>query len=264
MTYWTLLLFVFILYLLPCLSFSYLKKISTKKVNNFIVFFGLLFHLFLIDQSTFAKGVNLNFSNTLLITSWIAVFIYWLTNFKDQYKGFEYFTLIPAIIILVFNPLVSDQSYAYEAYSSIAVIHIIIALLAYSLLAFGALFSIFLLMVEKNLKGKKNNYLGFSSRLSILDLEKVLFRVYWIGFLLLTITLITGTYFSEEAFNSTLIINHKFIFSICAWMIYSILLLGRMLFGWRGKKAVKFSLIAFVFLFLSYFGSKFVLEILLP
>jgi len=41
------------------------------------------------------------------------------------------------------------------------------------------------------------------------------------------------------------------------------LLLGRIKYGWRGKKAVFISLIAFVFLFLAYFGTKFVLEIIL-
>jgi ABC-type uncharacterized transport system permease subunit len=85
-----------------------------------------------------------------------------------------------------------------------------------------------------------------------------------LGFILLTITLISGSFFSDEIFQVPLIINHKLIFSICAWLIYAILLLGRILFGWRGKKAIKFSLIAFIFLFLAYFGSKFVVEILLP
>ena len=40
-------------------------------------------------------------------------------------------------------------------------------------------------------------------------------------------------------------------------------LFGRNQYGWRGKKAVIISLIAFIFLFLAYFGTKFVLEILL-
>jgi ABC-type uncharacterized transport system permease subunit len=48
-----------------------------------------------------------------------------------------------------------------------------------------------------------------------------------------------------------------------AWVIYGAMLIGRFKYGWRGEKAVIISLIAFVFLFLSYFGTKFVLEILL-
>jgi ABC-type uncharacterized transport system permease subunit len=48
-----------------------------------------------------------------------------------------------------------------------------------------------------------------------------------------------------------------------AWLSYGAMLLGRIKYGWRGKKAVVISLIAFIFLVLSYFGTKFVLEILL-
>jgi ABC-type uncharacterized transport system permease subunit len=136
--------------------------------------------------------------------------------------------------------------------------------LGYSLLAFGALFSIFLLFVEKNVRVKNTNNNAFSSHLSILDMERSLFIIYWLGFFLLTVTLITGTIFTEQLFSSSLVINHKLIFSISAWIIYLILLSGRIIFGWRGKKAIKFSLVAFIFLFLSYFGSKFVIEILLP
>jgi ABC-type uncharacterized transport system permease subunit len=48
-----------------------------------------------------------------------------------------------------------------------------------------------------------------------------------------------------------------------AWITYGTMLLGRMNYGWRGKKAIVISLIAFIILLLSYFGTKFVLEILL-
>ena len=146
----------------------------------------------------------------------------------------------------------------------IAILHMVIALLGYSLLAFGALFSIFLLFVEKNVRVKNTNNNAFSSHLSILDMERSLFIIYWLGFFLLTVTLITGTIFTEQLFSSSLVINHKLVFSISAWIIYLTLLSGRIIFGWRGKKAIKFSLVAFIFLFLSYFGSKFVIEILLP
>ena len=76
--------------------------------------------------------------------------------------------------------------------------------------------------------------------------------------------MVTGTFFTEEFFGTSLVINHKLVFSILAWLIYGGLLFARAIFGWRGKKAIHFSLLAFVFLFLSYLGSKFVIEILLP
>ena len=87
--------------------------------------------------------------------------------------------------------------------------------------------------------------------------------IYWVGFILLTITLITGMSFSEEIFGSAFKFNHKFVFSILAWLVYGALVFGRALFGLRGRKAINLSLVGFVFLLLAYIGTKFVFEILL-
>ena len=264
MTYWILLLLCFVIYILPCLPLKIFAGDTKGRTTNIFVFFGLLFHAGLIYHTTFLTGIDLNFANSLLITSWIGILLYLVINSSGQHKGFEFLTFVPAIFFLVINPLMSGHNYLNETFSTIAILHIVIALLGYSLLAFGALFSIFLLYVEQNVRTKKINTKMFSSTTSILQLENNLFRIYWFGFLLLTITLISGSFFSDKIFHSLLVINHKLIFSICAWLIYAILLLGRIFFGWRGKKAIKFSLIAFIFLLLAYFGSKFVIEILLP
>ena len=93
-------------------------------------------------------------------------------------------------------------------------------------------------------------------------MENLLFKVYWLGFILLSITLFSGILFSNEIFGSAIIWNHKAIFSLMAWITYGAMLFGRTKYGWRGKKAVVISLFAFVFLFLAYFGTKFVIEVL--
>ena len=56
---------------------------------------------------------------------------------------------------------------------------------------------------------------------------------------------------------------HKTILSIIAWIVFLILLIGHWKLGWRGRTAIRGTLIGFVFLMLAYFGSKFVLEIVL-
>jgi ABC-type uncharacterized transport system permease subunit len=42
-----------------------------------------------------------------------------------------------------------------------------------------------------------------------------------------------------------------------------VLLLGRVFLGWRGGRAVRLTLAAMVLLLLAFFGSKFVLELVL-
>ena len=142
-------------------------------------------------------------------------------------------------------------------------LHVNVAILSYSLLAVGAIFSIFILLFENNLANKKKIFSFFYNSFSLLSMENFLFKVYWLGFILLSITLFSGILFSNEIFGSAIIWNHKAIFSLMAWITYSAMLFGRAKYGWRGKKAVVISLFAFVFLFLAYFGTKFVLEVLL-
>jgi ABC-type uncharacterized transport system permease subunit len=53
------------------------------------------------------------------------------------------------------------------------------------------------------------------------------------------------------------------VLSIVGWVILGVLLFGRFKFGWRGKTAIRWTLSAFAFLMLAFFGSKLVLEFIL-
>lgn len=92
-------------------------------------------------------------------------------------------------------------------------------------------------------------------------MERVLFELVWAGVLLLTLSIISGFLFLDNLFAQHL--AHKTVLSITAWLILATLLVGRYRLGWRGMRAVKWTLTGGVFLILAYFGSKFVLEILL-
>ncbi|HSB96504.1 MAG TPA: cytochrome c biogenesis protein CcsA, partial [Spongiibacteraceae bacterium] len=56
---------------------------------------------------------------------------------------------------------------------------------------------------------------------------------------------------------------HKTVFSLISWLIFAILLWGHHRLGWRGHTAVRWTLAGFSLLVLAYFGSKFVLELML-
>jgi ABC-type uncharacterized transport system permease subunit len=180
-----------------------------------------------------------------------------------QSNGLENLTLTPAILILLCHPFLKNDQYLEIQMSLYSIIHVIIAILSYSLLTVGAILSIFILLFEKNLTKKEKATEDFTSSFSLLSMEDILFKIYWLGFILLSITLFSGILFTNEIFGTSILWNHKTIFSLMAWVVYGTMLLGRVKYGWRGKKAVIFSLIAFILLILSYFGTKFVLEFLL-
>ena len=81
------------------------------------------------------------------------------------------------------------------------------------------------------------------------------------GFILLTLSLLTGAIFLENIFAQHLV--HKTSLSLLAWIVFAILLWGRWRSGWRGRRAIRWTLGGFSVLVLAYIGSKLVLELVL-
>jgi ABC-type uncharacterized transport system permease subunit len=92
-------------------------------------------------------------------------------------------------------------------------------------------------------------------------METLLFQLIGAGFFLLSLAIVSGAMFVDNLFGRG--IGHKTVLSVIAWLILGILLWGRWRFGWRGRVAIRWSLGGFFALMLAYFGSKFVLELIL-
>ncbi len=78
---------------------------------------------------------------------------------------------------------------------------------------------------------------------------------------LLSLAIASGFVFVEDMFAQHLV--HKTVLSLLAWVIFAILLACHHWLGWRGMRAVRWTLVGYLMLLLAYFGSKFVLEVLL-
>ena len=92
-------------------------------------------------------------------------------------------------------------------------------------------------------------------------MEVLLFQTIGFGFIFLSTALLSGFFFVEDLFAQQLV--HKTVLSIIGWFILAVLLFGRFKFGWRGRIAIRWTLAAFVFIMLAYFGSKLVLEFII-
>lgn len=97
----------------------------------------------------------------------------------------------------------------------------------------------------------------------LLTLERLTFRFATAGFVLLSATLLAGIFFSEVLYGRAWRWEHKSVFSVLAWAVFALLLLGRARFGWRGRKAVRVIYAGSALLLLAYVGSRFVLEVVL-
>ncbi|HUB90083.1 MAG TPA: cytochrome c biogenesis protein CcsA [Dyella sp.] len=139
-------------------------------------------------------------------------------------------------------------------------LHVTVALLAFSVLSIAAAMAILLAIQERALRHR--HITPWLSALPPLTLtESLLFRLIGAGFALLTVALLTGILFVNNLFGQHLV--HKTVLSIIAWLVFGALLYGRWKHGWRGRSAVNLTLIGMSVLVLAFFGSKFVLEVIL-
>ena len=138
--------------------------------------------------------------------------------------------------------------------------HVAVATAAFAMLTIGAAFAAAQAVVDRRLRSHRP--LGVLRIFSPLEsLESGCFQAILAGFLLLTLALVSGAFFIENLFAQHLV--HKVVLAMIAWVLFGMLLLGRLRFGWRGRRALRWALSGYALLALAYFGSKLVLETLL-
>jgi ABC-type uncharacterized transport system permease subunit len=139
-------------------------------------------------------------------------------------------------------------------------IHVFTAMFAYGLLAAGAILAIYALVQDRRLRAAKLS--SVNQLFAPLEkTERVLYGVASAGIGVLAMSMALGITFVDNIFAQHLV--HKTVLSLIALFIFGILLAGRHFAGWRGKRSIYLYLGGFVFLFLAYFGSRYILEVVL-
>ncbi|WP_044873673.1 cytochrome c biogenesis protein CcsA [Pseudomonas sp. LFM046] len=138
--------------------------------------------------------------------------------------------------------------------------HILLSILAYGLLTMAVFQALLLLLQDHQLKHKHPSGL-IKNFPALQTMESLLFSFLWAGWGLLSLSLISGWLFVDNLFAQHL--AHKTILSCIAWVVFGVLLWGRHQLGWRGHKAIRWTLAGFCLLMLAYFGSKLVREFIL-
>jgi len=165
-----------------------------------------------------------------------------------------------AAILLLVNLLLPTSQSTGQQWNPGLTAHIILSIMAYSILTIAAFQAILLMVQNHQLKHK--HVTGIMQVLPPLQtMDKLLFEMLGAGTGLLTLAIISGFVFLDDLFAQHLL--HKTLFTLIAWGIFSFLLFAHWRFGWRGQVASKWTLTAMSFLVLAFFGSKLVLEIIL-
>lgn len=232
------------------------------KIHAFVIGAIALFLNGLLLNSTIfvSRGLDLGFSNTWSLISWIIALMIFLVAIRKPVENllviFFPLAALGLLLILIFP---SHRILAESAAMGLKM-HILLSIVAYSLLTVSAFQAVLLAFQEYQLNHKHPTLI-----MHVLPpmqiMEDLLIRIIAGGFFILSLSLTTGFMFIHDIFAQHLI--HKTVLSLISWLIFAILLWGRWCFGWRGQKLIRWTLGGFSLLVLAFFGSKLVLEMIL-
>ena len=236
---------------------------SDLKALRLVLAAGLLLHgSALVTILGAGDSPNLALGTTLSSVAWLIVVLFIVSSLRAPLTSLGILILPTAAIAVLVGWLYPGASHAPALGSIAAKTHLLIAGLSYGLLSLAVAQSILLFYLDRLIRNK--HPAGFWLSLPPMEtMELILFRLIFSGFILLTVTLISGAVFSDHLFGQPFVFNHHVTLAVLGWLSFAILLGGRWLFGWRGRTAVNWTLAGFVILVLGYFGTRFILEVLL-
>lgn len=246
-------------------------QVATGKIRRVCLASAIVLHGVALSL-TILPGHSLHLSWALALSAaiWLGMVIFWLENLVMRLDGLL-LILLPAATAASLLATVFPQSHLVaHAANDWLRIHLLIALTAYGLITVAALQAMLMTALDRQLhrpieQAANRNIIGraLDTMPPLLVQEVLLFRLIGIGFTVLTLTVITGAVVSMRISSELVPMDHKTVFTLLSWLTFGTLLLGRRMRGWRGRLALRWTLVGFAFLLLSYTGSRFVLDVIL-
>jgi ABC-type uncharacterized transport system permease subunit len=216
----------------------------------------------------FGEGGRYGFGAALSATFWVGALILFVEGSATRVQAILKVVLPLAAVTALLPLAFPGASLAKYSHRSLFLPHLVVGTLSYGVLLLAAMHASLMAAAERSLKGSERASQSFFAKFfdelpPLMTMERVLFRFIAVSFLCLSLTLMSGIGFSEATFGQPMRMDHKTIFTLLAWVVLGVLLLGRWLRGWRGRVALRWTMASFALLVLGYVGSRFVLEVVL-
>ena len=198
-----------------------------------------------------------NLYESLVFFSWTIVLLYQLVEWRTKNRILGAFVMPLAFLALAyasFSPHISShiQPLIPALQSNWLITHVITCFLGYAAFAISFSLSIMYLLKGIDNKVKSNSLTKHIPKQGILD--DLNYQMVVIGFLMLTLGIITGSVWAHSAWGSYWSWDPKETWSLITWLIYAAVLHSRMVRGWRGKRISILCLIGFGCVLFTYFG----------
>ena len=242
------------------------KKPIIGKLATIVTYIGFLAHTFAIILrwvESYQQGIGhaplSNMYESLVFFSWSIILIYLVIEHRYKNKSIGGFVGPLAFLALAYASLDPDkaiQPLIPALKSNWLIAHVITCFLGYA--AFGVSFGIAImyLMKARDTEGK-SGFLNQFPPIKVLD--RLVYQTIMLGFLFLTMGIITGAVWANSAWGSYWSWDPKETWSLITWFIYATVIHSRMVRGWSGKRIAWLSIIGFLAVLFTYFGVNFIL-----
>ncbi len=235
----------------------------TGAFHGLLGYLAVMAHGLVLIPTLFLDGrPNLALGSTVSLIALMITVLFMASRLFQPIQGLGVLIFPSAFTGVAFGWLLPGPAYVAKLQGVAGLFHLLGAGLAYALLSLALAQALLLHFHDRELKKKRAGGF-FKSFPPIQTMERILFQLVYLGFGLLTLTLMSGALSSGEMFGQALPFNHHTILALLAWISLAVLVLGRLLLGWRGRTAILWTGLGFFLLATGYFGTRFVLEILL-
>lgn len=244
---------------------------QTGKIARLCLLGALVLHGIGLQQSMLgATHLFIGWALALSAAIWLGMVVFWLESLLVRIDGLQLLLLPAATLASGLAALFPQGQFVPHADNAWLRVHLLIALAAYGLITIAALHAMMMALLDRHLHRPldapaERSIVGrvLDSQPPLLVQEQLLFRIIWIGFVVLTLAVGSGSIASMKLTGQILPFDHKTVFTLLSWFTFGVLLAGRHIWGWRGRVALRWTLTGFGFLILAYTGSRFVLEVIL-
>lgn len=239
------------------LAFFYSKRKHIGAIGTALVLVGFVAHTAAIIARAHEAGYlplsNLHESMTFF--SWTITLAFLISKYKYRIEILGAFVMPLAFITLGYAAVLPSEIKPLMPVlqSTWLGIHVTLALLGNAAFAVTFGVGIMYLLQERQLKRKKPG--TFYYKLPSLEtLDELGYRALSFGFPFQTLGMITGALWAEFAFGTYWRWDPKETWALITWLIYAVLLHGRLTVGWRGRRAAVFYIVGFCTVMFTFVG----------
>ena len=203
-----------------------------------------------------------NLYESLVFFSWMTVLVYLIIEWQVKQRVIGAFATPFASLSMAyasFSPNIEDkiQPLIPALKSNWLIAHVVTCFLGYASFAVACGLGIMYLF-KNRFSGGSGGIMGVIPDCKVLD--ELIHQTIVFGFLWLTLGIITGAIWANDAWGTYWSWDPKETWSLITWFVYATALHARFVRGWAGRRIAYISIVGFISVMFTYFGVNFLLS----